>query len=143
MGHAQVIGIISCRFPNCSIIYPVVPVYYFPGQPSNTISSGAIKFYVSFQNVTSEPLEHFDFVEPQRSSWKSPYQTQGELDELNRHQNSRRKSKVSISLCIRNSYHRTYLEDICSRFDQVRPVFLHLEVRLPKKPPPPNNIDEG
>ena len=73
MGHAQVIGIISCRFPNCSIIYPVVPVYYFPGQPSNTISSGAIKFYVSFQNVTSEPLEHFDFVEPQRSSWKSPY----------------------------------------------------------------------
>ena len=27
-GHAQGIGIILRRFPNCSIIYPVVPVYY-------------------------------------------------------------------------------------------------------------------
>ena len=36
--HTQRIGIILCCFPNCSIIYPVVQVYYFPGQPSNTIS---------------------------------------------------------------------------------------------------------
>ena len=28
-GHAQVIGIILCYFPNCLIIYPVGPVYYF------------------------------------------------------------------------------------------------------------------
>ena len=30
-GHAQVIGIILCHFPNCLIIYPVGPVYYCPG----------------------------------------------------------------------------------------------------------------
>ena len=43
--HAQVIGIILCRFPNCFIVYPVGPVYYFPGHPSNNISSGDLKFY--------------------------------------------------------------------------------------------------
>ena len=47
-GHAQGIGIILCRFPNCSIIYPVGPVYYCPGHPSKTISSGALKFYIGF-----------------------------------------------------------------------------------------------
>ena len=47
-GHAQGIGIILCRFPNCSIIYPVGPVYYCPDYPSNTISSGALKFYIGF-----------------------------------------------------------------------------------------------
>ena len=55
-GHAQGIGIILCRFPNCSIIYPVGPVYYFPGHPYNTISSGALKFYIGFKKVTSETL---------------------------------------------------------------------------------------
>ena len=54
--HAQVIEIILCLFPNCSIIYLVGPVYYFPGHPSNTISSGALKFYVGFQKFNSEPI---------------------------------------------------------------------------------------
>ena len=45
-GHAQVIGIILCHFTNCSIIYPVGPVYYFPCHPSNIISLGALKFYL-------------------------------------------------------------------------------------------------
>ena len=40
-------------------------------------------------------------------------------------------------------YQRTDLEEICSRFYQVRPVVSHIEVRLPKKPPTPNNIGEG
>ena len=75
-GHAQVIGIILCRFPNCLIIYPAGPVYYCPGYSSNTISSGALKFYIGFKKVTSETLEHCDFVEPQGCSWRSPYQTQ-------------------------------------------------------------------
>ena len=57
MVHAQEIGIVLCHFPNCSIIYPVGPAYYFPGHPSNTISSGALKFYVDFKKVTSETLE--------------------------------------------------------------------------------------
>ena len=34
------------------------------------------------------------------------------------------------------------LEEILSRFDQVRPVVSHLEVRLPKKPPTPKNIGD-
>ena len=54
--HAQGMGIILCRFPNYSIIYPVVPVYYFPGHPSSTISSSSLKVYVGFQNSISEPL---------------------------------------------------------------------------------------
>ena len=43
MEHAQGIGIIVCHFSTCNIVYPVVPVYYCPGRPSNTISSGALK----------------------------------------------------------------------------------------------------
>ena len=76
IGHAQGIGIILCRFPNCSIIYPVGPVYYCPDHPSNTTPSGALKFYIGFKKVTSEPLEYCDFVDPQGHSWISPYQTQ-------------------------------------------------------------------
>ena len=59
--HAQGIGIILCSFPNYSILYPVGPVHYFPGHPSNTISSGDLKFYVGPQKFTSEPLENCDF----------------------------------------------------------------------------------
>ena len=46
-GHTQGVGIILCRFPNFSLIYPVGPVHYFPGHPSNTISSGALKCWFS------------------------------------------------------------------------------------------------
>ena len=67
-GHAQGIGIILCRFPKFSIIIPVGPVYYCPGHPSNTISSGALKFYIGFLNVTSEPLEHCEFFDLQGRS---------------------------------------------------------------------------
>ena len=47
-GYDQVIGVILCLFPNCPIIYPVGTVYHFTGHPYNTISSGALKFYVGF-----------------------------------------------------------------------------------------------
>ena len=63
-GHAQGIGIILCFFTNCSNIYPVELVYYCLGHPSNTISSCALKFYVCFQKVTSETLEHCYFFDP-------------------------------------------------------------------------------
>ena len=59
--HAQGMRIILCRFPNCSILYPVGPVYYCLGHPSNTISSDPIKFYSVFQKVASEPLEKLNF----------------------------------------------------------------------------------
>ena len=71
--HAQVIGIILCLFTNYFIIYPVGSVYYCPGHPFDTISSGALKFYVGFQKVTYEPLEHCDFVDPQGRYWIPPY----------------------------------------------------------------------
>ena len=57
--------------------------------------------------------------------------------------NSTWKSKVNISICRRKSYQRTYIENICSIFDQARPVVSHLEVHLLKKPPTPKNISEG
>ena len=68
---------------------------------------------------------------------------QGVLDEQNQHQTPRVKYNIKISLCRRKRYQITGIEDICSRFDQVRPVVSHLEVCLPKKPPTPNNNGEG
>ena len=61
-GHAQRIGIVLCSFPNSAIIFTMGPVYYFPSQPSNTISSGSLKFHVGFQKVTSESLEYCEFL---------------------------------------------------------------------------------
>ena len=64
MGNDQGIGIILCHFPNCFIIYPVGTFYCCPGQvPSN--------FKFGFQKVTSEPIEHCEFVDLQGSSWRS------------------------------------------------------------------------
>ena len=60
----------------------MVTVYYCPGHPSKSISSGEIKFYVGSKNVTYEPLEHCDFVDPQSSYWILPYQTQNNIDYL-------------------------------------------------------------
>ena len=67
---------------------------------------------------------------------------QGVLYEFNFHQTPRGKSNIKIILYRRKSYQRTYLEDVCSIFDQVIPVVSYLEVRLPKKPPTPKNIDD-
>ena len=67
-GYAQIIVIILCCFTNCSILYPVGPVYYCTGHPSNTISSGAVKFYIGLKKVTSEPLKYCDYVDPQDRS---------------------------------------------------------------------------
>ena len=74
---------------------------------------------------------------------KYPITDQGALNELNRHQTPRVKSKVNISLCRRKSYQRTGLEYIRSRFDQVRYVVSHIEVHLPEKKITPKNIGEG
>ena len=63
--HAQVLVNILCHFTNFSVIYPVVPVYYCPVHPSNAISFCDLKLYPGFQNITSESLEHCDFVYPQ------------------------------------------------------------------------------
>ena len=65
------------------------------------------------------------------------------LDELPCYQTQREKSKVIISLCRNKSYQQTDLEDIWSRFDQFRPVVLHLESCLPDKPLYPNKIGEA
>ena len=57
------------------------------------------------------------------------------LDELNQHKTPRGNSKVNISLCRRKRYQRTYIEEIHSIFDQVRPVVLHIEVHLQEQSP--------
>ena len=82
MGHSQGIRVIFCCFPSCPIIYPVRPVYYCPVCHSSTISSVSLKNYSGFKKFTSEPLEHYDFVDPQGRSWRSPYQTRNNLDYL-------------------------------------------------------------
>ena len=71
---------------------------------------------------------------------EEPITAQGVLDELNRHQTPRGKSKIKITLCRRKSYQRTDIEEILSRFDQVRPVVSHIEVSIPKKPTTSKNI---
>ena len=46
-------------------------------------------------------------------------------------------------LCRRKGYQIKYIEYICSRFDQIRSMVSHIEVRLPNKPPRPNTIGWG
>ena len=60
--HAQLVGIVLCHFPNCSIIYPVVTVYYFSGNLSNTISLGALKFDISFKRLHLNLLNILTFL---------------------------------------------------------------------------------
>ena len=73
----------------------------------------------------------------------TPIIAQGVLDELKFHKTPQGKSNIKIILCRRKNYQITDLEYIRSRFDQVRPIVSHIEVRFPKKPPTPNNIGEG
>ena len=74
---------------------------------------------------------------------EEPITAQGVLDELNCYQTPRVESKINISLRRSKSYQRIYLEEIRSRFDQVRPVVSHIEFRIPKKPPTPKNIGDA
>ena len=76
------LGLFYVIFQNFPIIYPVVPVYYLPGHPSNTISQGDLKMFIGFQKVTSEPLEHCNFMHLQSCSWRRPYRAQKILDYL-------------------------------------------------------------
>ena len=86
-------------------------------------------------------MEEGDFVRPLYvSPGREGFST---LDELNRHQTPRGKSKVNISLCRRKICQRIDLEYICSRFDQVRPMVSHLEFCLPRKTPTPKKTGEG
>ena len=43
--------IIYVMVPNCLIIYPVGPLYYCPGHPSNTIPTGALMFYIGLKRL--------------------------------------------------------------------------------------------
>ena len=81
-GHTQIIDITLCCFTNYNIIYPMEPVYYCPVHTSKTISLGDLKFYVGFQNITSETIEHCVFVDPQCNYWRLPYQDQNSLGYL-------------------------------------------------------------
>ena len=56
---------------------------YISSSTSLLLSRSPLQHYLSrrpqilcrFKKVTSEPLEHRDFVDPQGSPWISPYQT--------------------------------------------------------------------
>ena len=74
---------------------------------------------------------------------EDPNTYQDALDELNHHQTPHGESKVNISLCRSKRYQRIYIEDICSRFYQVRIVVSHLEFCLPMKNPTPKKISEA
>ena len=65
---------------------------------------------------------------------------QATLDEVQHYQNQRWKSEVKISICRRKSYQKTDIEEIWFISDQVRPMVLYLEVRLPEKPLTKKNI---
>ena len=123
MLHAQGIGIISCHFYNFSIIYPVGPVYYCLGCPSNTISVGALKCFAGFQKFAFEPLEHCEFVDPQGHFWRLPYQTQNiiyylqiKIVKFNPHRNSSifvptfcALSKQNLSQLIHKCFSHVYI----------------------------------
>ena len=74
---------------------------------------------------------------------EEPIKAQVAIEEPNLHQTTGGKSKVNISLCIRKSYQRTYLEDIYSIFDQFRTVVSHIDFFLPDKPLTPKKIGEA
>ena len=81
-GNNQGIDNIFCSFFICPIIYPMGTVCYCPVHSSNAISLSALKCFFGSQKFTSEPPEHFDFVDPEGLSWKSPYQPRKNLDYL-------------------------------------------------------------
>ena len=99
--------------------------------------------------IPNSPAGHKLPTQAKKNVWivsinvEEPITSQCALDELKRHQTPCVKSKVKIIICRSKSYQRTYLEDICSVFDQVRPVVSYIEVRLPEIPPTPKNIGGG
>ena len=103
--------------------------YYFPGHPSNAISSCAIKFYVEFQQFKSENIEHCDFVDPQGINWRSPYYTQNNLDylqiEICQSQTSKRQKygcpnfMFSIKTNISQLIHQRFVHVSITRLNQI------------------------
>ena len=95
--------------------------------------------------IPNLPAVHQLSIQDNKNVWiidingEEPITAQVALDELNHHKNPHGKSNVKIIICRRKSYHRTDLENICSVFDQFRPLVSHLEIPLPEKPPTPNN----
>ena len=98
--------------------------------------------------IPNWPADNKLTTQDKRNVWiisingEEPITDQGALDELNNHKNPCGKSKVNISLCRRNSYQITDIEDIHSIFYQFRPVVSHSGVCLPKKYPTPKKICE-
>ena len=94
------------------------PVYYFPGRPFKTISSAALKFYISFQKVTSERLEHCEFFYPQGHSCISPYQTQNNLYYLQKIEIIKVNSQINRNVVVPTvcSLSKHFNQIICQRF---------------------------
>ena len=103
--HDQLMETILCYIYNCPITYPVGPVYYFLCHHYNNISLDALNFYVDFKKVTSEPLEHCDFVDPQNCSWISPHHTGNNLQYLVGNDMLQKRTYMpKVDLKIRNAF---------------------------------------
>ena len=61
-GHAQGIEVILCRFPKCSIIYPVVPVYYCPGHLTTPYHKVLSNFMLVFKRLRLNLLNILNFL---------------------------------------------------------------------------------
>ena len=57
-------------------------VYYCPFHSSDTILLGALKCFVWFHRVTSEPSQYYYFVDLKRQSWRYEYLKQNNLEYL-------------------------------------------------------------
>ena len=77
--NAQGIGIISFHFTNCTNMYVGTSLLLSRSLSQHHLIE-CLELYVGFQNVTSEPSGHCDIVGPQDHSWRSPYQTQNNVD---------------------------------------------------------------
>ena len=53
---AKVFGLVIIKIPNTNMIIPLLPSYYMPHKPKNTISQNSLKHYNEFVNVRTESL---------------------------------------------------------------------------------------
>ena len=136
------LDIISNKFYYKEIItYEIELTTYGKKVGFNLLDDADIRIPYITDTIPNSPSIHQLPTQAKRNVWniaineKESITDQGALDELNSHQTPCGKSNFKIILCRSKRYQRTYLEDIRSRFDQVRPIVSHLEFLLPKNLP--------
>ena len=114
----------------------------------NLLDDGDFIIPYVIDTIPNSPAVHQLLTQVKKYVWivatngEETITTQFTLDELHHYQTQCGESKFHISLRRSKICQRTDIEEIRSIFDQVRPVFSHLEVCLPEKPLTPKNIVE-